>query len=175
MVVRLDHCTCLQIWATVMDLGPFSNHAAEALRLLCCLNMVVSTPAVTMMLDIHRARVCEDTDLCGLCCEMNIFMASAWCSWAVLSKYAFSDRTGQIEGLSGNAKTFTQPLIVFCLECWKTWDQSNTQILILHLYENIQVKIQKYIVYYICPIYEVEQKNTTAAALPGSPMNTYYK
>ena len=67
---------CLQIWATVMDLGPFSNHAAEALRVLCCLNMVVSTPAVAMMLDIHRARVCDVTDLYGLHCEMNKFMAS---------------------------------------------------------------------------------------------------
>ena len=89
---------------------------------------------------------------------MNKLLASVWRSWAVLSKYAFSDRTGQIEGLLGNAITFTQPLIVFCLEYWKTWDQSNTQILILHLYENIQVKIQKYIVYYICPILRLNQK-----------------
>ena len=76
MVVRFDHCACLQIWATDMDLVPFSNHAAEALRVLCCLNMAVSTPAAAMMLAIHRARVCEDTDLYGLQSEMNILLAS---------------------------------------------------------------------------------------------------
>ena len=128
----LDQWPCLQIWATDMFLVPSSYQAADALCVLCCLNIVVSIPAAAIILVIHWARVCEVTDLCGLRCEMNILKASAWRIWAVLSKYAFKDRTRQIEGDSGNAKTVTQPLIVFSLECWKHKDQSITQILILH-------------------------------------------
>ena len=152
MVVRLDHCASLQIWATDMDLGPFSNHAAKALRVLCCLNILMSIPASAIIFLIHQAKVCDVTDWCGLRCEMKRLLTSAPRNGAVLSKYVCSDRTGQIEGLSGNAKTSTQPLRVFGLECWKTWDQSNTQILILHFYKNIQVKTKIYRKIYICLI-----------------------
>ena len=57
-------------------LVPFSNHEAEALHVLCCVNILVSTLGVAMMLVIHRARVCADTDLCGFLSWMNILMAS---------------------------------------------------------------------------------------------------
>ena len=70
------HAACLQIWTTDIVLVPFSNHAAEALRVLCCLNILVSTPVAAMMFVIHRARVCVDWDLCGFLSCMNILMAS---------------------------------------------------------------------------------------------------
>ena len=44
-------------------LVPNSNHAAEALQVLCWRNVVVSTPASAIILVIQRAKVCEDTDL----------------------------------------------------------------------------------------------------------------
>ena len=52
-------------------LVPFSNHEAEALHVLCCVNILVSTLGVAMMLVIHQARVCADTDLYGFQIWMN--------------------------------------------------------------------------------------------------------
>ena len=129
VVMRLDNWACLQIWATDIFLVPVSNHAAEAPRVLCCFNTLVSTPADAMMLVIHRAKVCADTDLCGFLSWMNILTASVSCNGAVLTKYSLRDRTGHIEGLSGNDNTFTQPLRVFYLECWKCIRSVHTQSL----------------------------------------------
>ena len=53
---------------------------------LCCLNILVSTPAAAMMLVIHWARVCADIDLCDFLSWMNILMASVWHNVAVLTK-----------------------------------------------------------------------------------------
>ena len=55
---------------------PFSNHIAEALCVLCCLNILMSTPAAVMMLVIHRARDCDDTDLYGFQSVMSIILAT---------------------------------------------------------------------------------------------------
>ena len=53
VVVRLDHWACLQIWATDIFLVSVSNHAAEALWVLCWWNEEVSTPASAIILVIQ--------------------------------------------------------------------------------------------------------------------------
>ena len=68
-MVRQGHWAFLQIWATMKALD-FVNHAAKALRVLCCLNIVVSILASALNIFIYLTRVCEATDLFGLVHEI---------------------------------------------------------------------------------------------------------
>ena len=76
----------------------------------------MSILAANMTGFIHLAKVCEVSNLKDLVKDTNKLLASVCHSGANLAKYYFKERTGQIEGFSGNVKTFTHPLTVPGLE-----------------------------------------------------------
>ena len=57
-------------------LVPLSNHVAEALCVLVLFEHTSVHTASAMMCDIHRARDCVDTVLCGFLSEINILEVS---------------------------------------------------------------------------------------------------
>ena len=57
--------------------------------------------------------------------KINKLLVSTFCNGAVLAKYPFRDRTGHIEGYTGNENTFTRPLRVPDIKYWKKHEISS--------------------------------------------------
>ena len=55
---------------------PLSDHVAETLRVLVLYEHTSDHTTSSMKCDIHRARDCVDTVLCGCLSEINILEAS---------------------------------------------------------------------------------------------------
>ena len=111
MVVLVNQEAILLIWATDIPVV-LPIHAAEALQVMCCLNILVSIPASAMRFLIQMVKVCKVLYLKGLVRVKKKLLSSACCSRAILTKYSFKERTRQIEVFLGNAKTFNHPLKV---------------------------------------------------------------
>ena len=59
-----------------LTLIPLSNHVADILRVLVLYEHNSVNTTLPMMCDIHQAKDCVDTVLCGLLIEINILEVS---------------------------------------------------------------------------------------------------